>query len=50
MNTDSEPFDLSCQHLVFPIDHVSADRLEVRFEMEGFGAGALVIRAASLLH
>ena len=45
-----EPFDLSCDHLFFPIDHVSADRLEVRFEMEGLGAGELVIRAASLLH
>jgi hypothetical protein len=44
-----EPFDLSCDHPFFPIDHVSADRLEVRFEMEGLGAGELVIRAASLL-
>ena len=30
-----EPFDLSCDHLFFPIDHVSADRLDVCFEMEG---------------
>ncbi|MCY2954626.1 MAG: hypothetical protein NTU53_22070 [Planctomycetota bacterium] len=44
-----EPFDLSCDHLFFPIDHVSADRLEARFEMEGLGTGELVIREASLL-
>jgi hypothetical protein len=44
-----EPFDLSGEHLLFPVDHVSADRLDVRFEMEGLGAGRLVIRAASLL-
>ncbi len=44
-----EPFDLSGEHLLFPLDHVSADRLDVRFEMDGLGAGKLVIRAASLL-
>jgi hypothetical protein len=44
-----EPFDLSGEHLLFPLDHVSADRLDVRLEMEGLGAGKLVIRAASLL-
>ena len=44
-----EPFDLSGENLLFPLDHLSADRLDVRFEMEGLGAGKLVIRAASLL-
>lgn len=45
----SEPFDLSCDHIFFPIDHVSDKRLKVRFKMEGLGASKLVIRAASLL-
>ena len=45
-----EPFDLLRYHLFFPIDHVSAYRLEVQFEMEGLGVGEQVIRAASLLH
>jgi len=44
-----EPFDLSCDHLFFPLNHVFADRLDVRFEMEGFGNRKLVIRGASLL-
>lgn len=44
-----EPFDLSGDHRFFPLDHVSADRVKVRFEMEGLGTGELVVRAASLL-
>ena len=44
-----EPFDLSGENLLFPVDHVTTDRLDVRFEMDGLGAGKLVIRAASLL-
>jgi len=44
-----EPFDLSGDHLVFPLDQVAGERLDVRFEMDGLGAGKLVIQAASLL-
>jgi len=44
-----ETFDLSCDHVHFPVDHVSTDHLAVRVQIEHPGAGELVIQAASLL-
>ncbi|MBN2353520.1 MAG: SPASM domain-containing protein [Spirochaetales bacterium] len=45
-----EPFDLSCDRVHFPVDHVEAEFLDVRVEMEDGGASGLVVREAFILH